>query len=59
MIVEGLVIGVVASVIGLFLGLGLAKGLEALFKSFGIDLPHGTRLRDAHDRRRLCSSERS
>ncbi|HZP74355.1 MAG TPA: FtsX-like permease family protein [Gaiellaceae bacterium] len=40
-ILEGFVIGVVASVIGLFLGLGLAKGLEALFTSFGIDLPHG------------------
>ena len=32
-------IGVLASVVGLFLGLVLAKGLNALFKSFGIDLP--------------------
>ena len=40
-IVEGGVIGVLASVSGLFIGLGIAKGLEALFVSFGIDLPHG------------------
>ena len=38
-IVEGLVTGLVASVIGLFVGLALAKGLEALFKAFGADLP--------------------
>jgi putative ABC transport system permease protein len=36
---EALVIGIVASVSGLFLGLGLAKGLNALFVHFGIDLP--------------------
>ncbi len=36
---EALVIGVLASVVGLFLGLALAKGLNALFVSFGIDLP--------------------
>ena len=41
-IVEGGVIGVLASVSGLFIGLGLAKGLEALFVAFGIDLPHGS-----------------
>ncbi len=40
-IVEGGVIGILASVSGLFIGLGIAKGLEALFVSFGIDLPHG------------------
>ena len=38
-VLEALVIGVIASVIGLFLGLGLAKGLNALFVAFGIDLP--------------------
>jgi putative ABC transport system permease protein len=38
-ILEALVIGIIASVIGLFLGLGLAKLLNALFVSFGIDLP--------------------
>ena len=38
-IVEGALVGFVASVIGLFLGLLLAKGLDALFKSFGADLP--------------------
>jgi putative ABC transport system permease protein len=38
-IVESLVIGVLGSVTGLFLGLGLAKGLQALFVTFGIDLP--------------------
>ena len=36
---EAFVIGVLASVSGLFLGVGLAKGLNALFVSFGIDLP--------------------
>ncbi len=36
---EAFVIGVLASLVGLFLGLGLAKGLNALFVSFGIDLP--------------------
>jgi len=38
-LLEGLVIGILASVIGLFAGLGLAKGLNALFVKFGIDLP--------------------
>jgi putative ABC transport system permease protein len=36
---EAFVIGLLASLVGLFLGLGLAKGLNALFVSFGIDLP--------------------
>ena len=38
-LVEALVVGVLASVAGLFLGLVLAQGLNALFVSFGIDLP--------------------
>jgi putative ABC transport system permease protein len=38
-IVESLVIGFVASLVGLFLGLALAKGLNAAFVAFGIDLP--------------------
>lgn len=38
-LLEAFVIGTVASLAGLFLGLGLAKGLNALFVSFGIDLP--------------------
>jgi putative ABC transport system permease protein len=38
-IVESLIIGTLASVTGLFLGLGLAKGLNALFKVLGFDLP--------------------
>jgi putative ABC transport system permease protein len=38
-IFEGLVIGVAGSVIGLLLGVVLAKGLRALFKLFGADLP--------------------
>ncbi len=36
---EALVIGTMASLLGLFLGLALAKGLDALFVGFGIDLP--------------------
>jgi putative ABC transport system permease protein len=39
MLLEGLITGVVASVIGLVLGIALAKGLNALFVAFGIDLP--------------------
>ena len=38
-LLEALVIGIVATVSGLFLGLALAKGLNALFVSFGINLP--------------------
>ncbi|HEY4349098.1 MAG TPA: FtsX-like permease family protein [Gaiellaceae bacterium] len=36
---EGALTGLVASVVGLFVGLGLAKGLDAMFKAFGADLP--------------------
>jgi putative ABC transport system permease protein len=38
-LLEGFVIGTLASLVGLFAGLGLAKGLNALFVKFGIDLP--------------------
>jgi putative ABC transport system permease protein len=38
-LLEGFVIGLIASVVGLLVGLGLAKGLNALFVAFGIDLP--------------------
>jgi putative ABC transport system permease protein len=41
-LVEAFVIGALASVSGLFLGLALAKGLNALFVSFGIDLPQAS-----------------
>ncbi|HEX2412172.1 MAG TPA: FtsX-like permease family protein [Solirubrobacteraceae bacterium] len=37
--VEGLVIGLLASLVGLILGIGIAKGMNALFVAFGIDLP--------------------
>ncbi len=40
--VEALVIGLLASVTGLLVGVGLAKGLNSLFKSFGIDLPQAS-----------------
>lgn len=39
-VLEALVIGVLASLVGLFLGLALAKGLNAVFVHFGIDLPN-------------------
>jgi putative ABC transport system permease protein len=37
---EGFVIGLMASLIGLVLGIGIAKGMNALFVAFGIDLPN-------------------
>jgi putative ABC transport system permease protein len=36
---EGFVIGLLASLVGLVLGIGIAKGMNALFVAFGIDLP--------------------
>ena len=39
---EGLAMGVFASVLGLVLGIALAKGLNALFLAFGIDLPQAS-----------------
>ena len=39
-LIEALIIGAVGSVAGLFAGIGIAGGLNALFKSFGIDLPN-------------------
>ena len=37
---EGLITGFLAAIVGLLLGFLLAKGLNALFVAFGIDLPH-------------------
>jgi putative ABC transport system permease protein len=39
-LVEALIIGLIGSVGGLFAGIGCAAGINALFKSFGIDLPN-------------------
>ena len=39
-VLEGLVIGLLASLVGLVLGVGIAKGMNALFVAFGIDLPN-------------------
>jgi putative ABC transport system permease protein len=36
---EALLMGVFASVVGLFAGLGVAKGINALFKAVGADIP--------------------
>jgi putative ABC transport system permease protein len=36
---EAFVIGVVASALGLLAGIGYAKGINALFKAIGVDLP--------------------
>jgi putative ABC transport system permease protein len=36
---EALVIGVIASALGLAAGIGYAKGIDALFKALGVDLP--------------------
>jgi putative ABC transport system permease protein len=38
-VLEGLMIGLLASLVGLVLGIGIAKGMNALFVAFGIDLP--------------------
>ena len=38
-LLEGFVTGLVAAIIGLLAGLLIAKGLNALFKAFGVDLP--------------------
>jgi putative ABC transport system permease protein len=38
-VLEALLIGFAASVIGVLAGIGFAKGIDALFQSFGIDLP--------------------
>jgi putative ABC transport system permease protein len=39
-VAEAAVIGVVGSVLGVIGGIGFAQGLNAMFKSFGIDLPN-------------------
>ena len=38
-LLEGLLTGLVAAIVGLLCGFLLAKGLTALFKAFGVDLP--------------------
>lgn len=38
-LLEGLIIGLFGAVAGLFLGIGLAKGLSAVMKAIGADLP--------------------
>jgi putative ABC transport system permease protein len=39
-VAEAAVIGVVGSVLGVIGGIGFARGLNAMFKTFGIDLPN-------------------
>src|SRR3954447_13103563 len=39
-VLEGLMIGLLASLVGMVLGIGIAKGMNALFVAFGIDLPN-------------------
>ncbi len=43
-ILESLVIGLLASLVGLFFGLVLAEGIQALFRSLGVDFPSGDRV---------------
>jgi putative ABC transport system permease protein len=43
-ILESLVIGLLASVIGIGLGVLLAEGIEALFRSLGVELPTADRV---------------
>lgn len=39
LLAEAVVIGLIGSILGLVGGIGLAKGLQALLKAFGIDIP--------------------
>jgi putative ABC transport system permease protein len=39
-LIEALVIGIAGSLLGLLAGIGIAAGINALFESFGIDLPN-------------------
>ena len=43
-ILESLVIGLLASLVGLGLGVLLAEGIDALFRSLGVDLPSADRV---------------
>jgi putative ABC transport system permease protein len=43
-ILESLVIGLLASLVGLGLGVVLAEGIEALFRSLGVELPSADRV---------------
>ena len=38
-LLEGFVTGLFAAIVGLLFGLLIAKGLNALFKALGVDLP--------------------
>ena len=40
MILEATIIGLLGSLLGVLVGIGFAGGLNAIFKSFGIDLPN-------------------
>ena len=40
MVLEASIIGLLGGVLGVFAGIGFAAGLNAIFKSFGIDLPN-------------------
>ena len=52
MVLEALLLGVLGAGLGVPAGIGFAGGLNAIFKSFGIDLPNtGTVIADAHDHR--------
>ena len=44
---EALLMGVFASVVGLFAGLGVARGINALFKAVGADIPTAGAIADA------------
>jgi putative ABC transport system permease protein len=39
MVMEAAIIGLLGAVLGVFAGIGFARGLNALFQGFGIDLP--------------------
>ena len=43
-VLESLVIGLLASLVGLALGVFLAEGIEALFRSLGVELPSADRV---------------
>ena len=57
-LLEGFVTGLVAAIVGLLVGLLIAKGLNALFKALGVDLPSTGTVFSLQDGDRLAAARR-